>query len=64
MAGREPRNSEPDPVQHASPAGEENHPDVERSGRAPKLGIGLGVALAVVAVVLLVMVLGLTLSGS
>jgi hypothetical protein len=54
---------EPDPVRAATPAGQDNHPEVERSSRAPKLGIVLAIALAVVAVVLLLEVTGLTLAG-
>jgi hypothetical protein len=56
------RTTEPDPTRAATPAGQENHPEVERSGRAPKLGIALGVALAVVAIVLLLEVLGFSLA--
>jgi hypothetical protein len=62
MDARDERRTEPDPVQHATPAGQENHPEVERSGSAPKLGIVLGVALAVIAAVLLLEVLGFSLA--
>jgi hypothetical protein len=63
MDARDDRRTEPDPVQAASAPGRENHPEVERSGRAPKLGIVLAVALAVVAAVLLLEVLGFSLAG-
>jgi hypothetical protein len=57
------RDSEPDPVAAATPPGRDNHPEVERSSRAPKLGIVLAVVLGLVAVVLLLEVTGLSLAG-
>ena len=63
MSTSDERPTEPDPVQAATPAGQDNHPEVERSSRAPKLGIVLGVALGVVALVLLLEVLGFSLAG-
>jgi hypothetical protein len=62
MNARDERSPEPDPVQAATPAGQENHPEVERSGRAPKLGIVLAVVLGLIALVLLLEVLGFSLA--
>lgn len=54
---------EPDPVGEATPPGQDNHPEVERSSRAPRLGIILAAALGVVALVLLLEVIGISIAG-